>query len=182
MREEIIASCSGDSDACCSRLSQWRQVERDGAKTPTMRASPSSAIVSALQLLLQQDNSPLATLMGQHISGVEAGAVSGPADSIHLSARHIGTFPVCSLLHILHLTHQPLLSIYLLGGFFSPPTGAYKTCAPAAAKHTPAIYQRVILWALPHTDGYLAVLTQPRTICYCKCLSNTFRLFALTAH
>ncbi len=120
MREEIIASRSGDSDACCSRLSQWRQVERDGAKTPAMRASPSSTIVSALQLLLQQDNSPLATLMGQHISGVEAGAVSGPADSIHLSARHIGTFPVCSLLHILHLTHQPLLSIYLLGGFFFP--------------------------------------------------------------
>lgn len=56
---------------------------------------------------------------------VKAGAASGPPGSIHLSAQHIGTFPVYSLHHILHQPTSlcsPSISLVTL----FPPLGLIK--------------------------------------------------------
>ena len=67
---------------------------------------------------------------------VEAGTVSGPPDSIHLSARHIGTFPVYSLHHILHLPTSLSSPSISLAVFFFLLTRAYKNlCACLSQAH-----------------------------------------------
>lgn len=174
MREGIIASCSGNSDACCCRLSRWRQVERDRAKTLA-----SSALVSGTFVAVWKQ--PSGDINGTTHFRVEAGAVSGPPDSIHLSARQIGTFPVYSLHHVPHPARSLCSPSISLAALFPLPAPIKNPCACLGQAHPSDLSEGDFLWAFPTTDGYLAGLTQARTICYCKCLSDTFRLFALTA-
>lgn len=149
MREGIIASCSGNSDACCCRLSQWRQVGRDRAKMLAMQVYPSSALVSGTFVAAWKQ--PSGDINGTTHFRVEAGAVSGPPDSIHLSARQIGTFPVYSLRHTPHPARSlcsPSISLAALFPLPAPIKKKPRPRAPASAKHTPAIYQRVIFYGL----------------------------------
>lgn len=129
MREGIIASCSGNSDACCCRLSQWRQVGRDRAKMLAMQVYPSSALVSGTFVAAWKQ--PSSDINGTTHFRVEAGAVSGPPDSIHLSARQIGTFPVYSLRHTPHPARSLCSPSISLAALFPLPAPIKKKPAPA---------------------------------------------------
>lgn len=113
--------------------------------------------------------------MGQHISW-KFPARQTPSICLQgTSALFLFTLSIIS-----HIYPAAFALIHLCSRFFS--AHAHKpVCLPRPS--TPQWSIRGWFYGLsPPTDSHLAVLTQTRTICYCKCLSNTFRLFALTAH
>lgn len=160
-----------------SRLSQRRRVPGTELKRPLL---PHNRTLNATFVAARKR--PSGDVNGTTHFGAEAGAVSGPArlhPSVCSAHRH---FP-CSLSPSYPAsTHQSLLSIHLLSGSPHPTTSPLHTpIKPVHQAHPCDLSEADFMGFSPLTDGYLAVLTQPSTICYCKCLLNTFKLFALMA-
>ena len=131
-RGGIIASCGGNSDACSHHAGdKWRGTEQ---RPPATRPPHPSLICDCIgdTTFVAAWKQPSGDINGTTHFGAEAGAVSGPPDSIHLSALHIGTFPVYSLHHTLHLPTSrcsPSISLAAPPPPFSP--RPIKTHAPS---------------------------------------------------